>query len=192
LECEKESFELTEDGKIKWMRPLVAHRIEAKGFQVEGTFVALNDPEKIFPNVVISEEKKSGSIVPSIYDVAKDADIFVNGKAAKLSDLKPHMKVFLQMPALKELVVSVAAIGTKVEGVVKAVDADNNTVSVHIPSSQMTAQGVPVAKDAKVVINGTEGNLSDLKTGMRVTLQMSAESEQSYVIGITAGKATER
>ena len=53
----------------------------------------------------------------------------------------------------------------------------------------MTAEGVAVAKDAKVVIDGKEGKLSDLKTGMQVTLQMSAEPDQSVIISIVKDKA---
>jgi hypothetical protein len=75
-----------------------------------------------------------------------------------------------------------------VEGILKAVDAVNSSVSITISSAQLTAEGVAVSKYAKVVIDGKEGKLSDLKTGMRVKLQMSAEPDESVIIGIKKEK----
>jgi hypothetical protein len=110
----------------------------------------------------------------------------IDGKAATFSDLKANMHVTLQMSVLKEgPVVAVTAQGTKVAGIVKIVNPERKTISVHIPSVQMTTEGVPVAMDAKVLIAGREAMLSDLKTGMLVTLQMCAEIDRSEVVGIS-------
>ena len=82
--------------------------------------------------------------------------------------------------------------GPQVRGLVKALDSEKSSISVHIINAQITAEAVPVTNDAKVIIDGKEGKLSDLKAGMQVVLQMSAESEQSLVIGISTEKAAEK
>ena len=60
-------------------------------------------------------------------------------------------------------------------------------MSTHLP-----AEGVAVAKGAKVIINGKDGKLSELQAGMRVTLQMSAEMDRSLIVSITAGQVAKK
>jgi hypothetical protein len=125
--------------------------------------------------------------------------VTINGKAAKFADLKPKMAFFYQRSLLKPselfndrpdignnyLILSIEALGRQVHGEIKAVHFDRHVISVHIPEAQMTADNVAVAKDAKIRIDGQARPLSDVKAGMRVILQMSAETERSFVIGIT-------
>ncbi len=177
----------TDGGEFKWIvQPGgKAIRIEANGEKIDGVIDSMNlDPA----NVTIGLVLKNIALQTTYYAV-KNAGVVINGKNANLADLKPQMPVTLELSALdREMFVGVMASGPKVEGVVKTLDAAKNTISVSILNAHLTAQGVPVAKDAKVVINGTVGKLSDLKAGMRVTLQMSADPDQSLVVGITAGK----
>ena len=51
---------------------------------------------------------------------------------------------------------------------------------------EMKLEGLPVAKDARIVINGKAGKLSDLKAGMRVTLELGTDGQQMVVKGIRA------
>ena len=132
-------------------------------------------------------------------EVTKDVEVEINGRPASFADLKPNMQIRLSTTLHKTsklfgryLVVSIEASGQKVYGVIRAVDADKKTISVFLPYSQMTAQHVPVAAYAKVVIDDMEGRLSDLKTGMEVNLQMSALLDESLVVGITAVKNEEK
>ena len=57
---------------------------------------------------------------------------------------------------------------------------------VHIKNTHLAAEDVSVAKDAPILINGKQARLADLKPGMRVSLQMSAETDKSVVVGIRA------
>jgi RNA polymerase sigma factor (sigma-70 family) len=156
--------------------------IEVKGPQDDGLVEAVDVAKRV---VTIPRFKVSGT-----HKLAADAQVVIDGKAASLANLKPNMHVSLQMSAVKNTPdVAVTASGPKVEGVVKNLNAEKNTIGVSIPSVQVTAECVPVAVDAKVVIDGKQGKLSDLKAGMRVTLQMCAEMEKSLVIGITTGNA---
>ncbi len=132
-------------------------------------------------------------------EVTKDVEVEINGRPAKFADLKPNMQVSLSTTLHKQsklvgryLVVSVEASGQKVYGVIKGVDNDKRTIAVHLPLAQMTAEHVPVATYAKVVIDGNEGKLLDLKTGMEVVLQMSALLDESLVVGIATGMTVER
>ena len=125
-------------------------------------------------------------------EVTEDVEVEINGRPAKFADLKPNMQVRLSTTLHKEsklfgrhLVVSIEASGQKVNGVIRAVDSAKRTIAVHLPYAQMTTEHVPVAAYSKVVIDGKDGKLSDLKAGMRVTLQMSAELDESLIVGIT-------
>jgi len=73
-----------------------------------------------------------------------------------------------------------------IDGVLRAVD--KNTVTVHIPALHLTAERVPVATDAKILVAGAPAKLADLAPGMPVTLHMSAAREESLVVAITAEK----
>jgi len=84
----------------------------------------------------------------------------------------------LRICAGKPVVVRINAAGPKIGGVVKTIDADRRKVSVG-------AAGFTLADHAVVLIDGKLGKLTDLRAGMRVTLQMSAETEPSLVVGIT-------
>jgi RNA polymerase sigma factor (sigma-70 family) len=186
-EVELESLDDSKQGKRKGL----AIRIDATGVQVRGVVQAIN----VGKNTVTIQKIGRGFSGDVIYDdanevqVAKGVSVRINDRTVTLGDLKPNTKVSLQMSAVKELAVGITAYGATVEGVLKAVDTAKNAVSVTIPSAQMTAEDVSVAKNAKVVIDGKEGKLSDLKTGMRVTLQMSAEPDQSVIIAISKVKA---
>jgi RNA polymerase sigma factor (sigma-70 family) len=171
-----------------------AIRLEATGVQVRGRIQAVDVGKHTVATRRISwgfdgevTEAKAVEV-----QVAKDVQVTINDKAARLADLKPDMKVSLQLSAVQELVLAIRAYGAKVDGVLKSVDARNNTLSVTLPSAQMTAEGVAVAREAKVVIDGKEGKLSDLRAGMRVTLHMSAEPAESLIIGVSKEKAADK
>jgi RNA polymerase sigma factor (sigma-70 family) len=167
-----------------------ALRLEATGVLVRGILQTINGGQSTITAKRISSGIGGDFTEDNDIDfkVAKEAEVIIDGKAAKLTDLKSNMKVSLQMSALKELVLGIQAYGATVEGVLKSVDVKKNTVSVHIPSAQMTAAGVAVADDARVVLAGKEGKLSDLKAGMQVTLQMAADPERSLIIAVTVKK----
>jgi len=194
IEWENEAL----DGKIKGGKAI---RIEANGEKIEGVAQAINTNKNTITITRTDHEAKGnvnaihltgtdyhakGNVVQATYVIAKDAEVAINGKKATFSDMKAQMPVSLQMSAVKQaLVVRITALGPKVQGVVKSVNADKRTISVNILGANLIAEAVPVVGDAKVVIDGAVGKLSELKAGMRVTLQMSGEPEQSLVIGIT-------
>jgi Sigma-70, region 4/Domain of unknown function (DUF5666) len=166
-DCLNADFERGADGKA------TAVRIEKVGESLGGVVQAMNEN-----TLTIQSEK---DVVTKTYDIDRGVWVFVNGKKAKLGDVKVKMKVALCIGAGKKAVVRINAAGPKLGGVVKAIDADRRTVS-------LGAERITVADHAVVLIDGKHGKLTDLRPGMRVTLQMSAETEPSLVVGITTVK----
>jgi RNA polymerase sigma factor (sigma-70 family) len=169
-----------------------AIRIDVIGDQIEGVIKSTNIPQN---DVTIARvfEKAKGTTIYSTYEIEKNAKVAINGKESKFADLKHNMQISLQFSVIKKnrLALEITALGPQVEGLVKTVDIKKSSISVHIINAQITAEAVSVTKDAKIIIDGKEGKLSDLKAGMRVTLQMPAELDESLVVGITAGKTAE-
>ena len=168
-----------------------AIRIEVKGRPIKGVLRSINGSKITIITTEITAEGMPGKTIA--HELAKDVEVVINGKAAKCADLKPNMQVLLQMSAIRNAPdIAVTALGPKVEGVMKSVKADKNSISFWITRDHMTAQGVPVASDAKVVIDGKQGKLADLQAGMLVTLRMCAESDKSEVVAISSGKAAKQ
>jgi RNA polymerase sigma factor (sigma-70 family) len=188
VDWEFETTVETKDGstQITMHDPGRAVRIEATGDQLNELIYAVHDK-----SVTFRRNPKDLSL-RSTYEFAKDIEVVIDGKKAKAADLKPQMPVSLRLSAIKKtLVVAITAAGPKVDGILKSANAEKSTISVTIPTAHMTTVDTRVARDAKVTIDGKAFQLADLKAGMRVTLQMSAEPEQSLILGITAEKGQE-
>jgi RNA polymerase sigma factor (sigma-70 family) len=166
-DCLNVDFERGGDGKAK------AVRLEKVGESLGGVVQAMNEN-----TLTIQSEK---DLVRKTYDIDRGVWVFVNGNKAKLGDVKVKMKVALRIGAGKTVVVRIYAAGPKVGGVVKTIDAERGIVS-------LGAQDIKVADHAVVLIDGKPGKLTDLRAGMPVTLQLSAETERSLVVGIMIGK----
>ena len=146
-----------------------AIRIEATDKVIEGTVMGLNES---------TVRLDDGDDAEKRYELDKDAVLIIDGKKAKISDLKAKMKVTLHRWADKPDIVAVVAKGPPVSGIVTAIDV--NRIAVDSGDLQI------VAPDAPVFIDDTKRKLSDLAIGMRATLQMSAETEQRRIVGIAA------
>jgi RNA polymerase sigma factor (sigma-70 family) len=130
--------------------------------------------------------------------VAKNAVIQLNGKNVKLSELKDEMRLSLQMSKDSLTIIGITATSpdTDAQYTVKAVDANNNTISVTIGRDGPVLEGLPVAKDAKIEAEYfdmnkariTEGRkLSDLQAGMPVRLEMGLDGGKLLVKAIQVG-----
>jgi len=116
------------------------------------------------------------------FPVVQGARIVLDGKPAKLADLKEDMEVDLRLTADAETVLKITAEPQLRPAVVKAVDAGANTLTVTDKFGQLTFM---VAQGAKIVIDGKAGTLADLKEGMEVGLRLSADGKT--VVKLTAG-----
>jgi RNA polymerase sigma factor (sigma-70 family) len=62
-----------------------------------------------------------------------------------------------------------------------------DTVKLQVATpSETKLEGLPVAKNARILIKGKPGTLSELKAGMHITLELGIEGERLVVIGIKA------
>lgn len=165
--------------------PHQALRVEATGESVVGTVLARNDD-----SLTIEGELK-GDKFRKTYEV-KTADTYVDSKKVKLAKIKSGMKVTVFVPFGKPGVVNkVDAVGLKKVGVLKAVDPKKPAVRVAFGEPAEGHEEVAIVAEAPVLVDGKKSGLTALAPGMTVTLQMSAEAERGYAVGVvaqTAGK----
>jgi hypothetical protein len=174
--CVDLEFDRTAAGKPR------AVRIEAVGDIIEGIVQAWSEATA---TMTIQSEKHP----KETYKLDKTAKVLIDGKKAKFTDLKTKMKVTLQMSVIKRRVMTIDVKGPKVDGVLKAIDEKKRTLSMTIVGPQEGAEAIAIAEDAPIHIDGKQGKLSDLQTGMPVTVQMSAKTDERVVVGITSRPA---
>ena len=112
------------------------------------------------------------------WDIDKGAEIIVDGKPGKLSDLAEGcmLKVWFSDNAKKRVRALEAegpTVGYRGGQLLSNVDTAKNTIILQ--SGEGTVEGYPVAKDATIIINGKPGKLSDLSTAEKTWLRMSAD-----------------
>jgi hypothetical protein len=83
-------------------------------------------------------------------------------------------------------------VGPKVHGIVVGVDARRHTLTLNVKNTHLSVPDVPVAAQAKITVGGKDATLADLKPGMSVVLQMTAETDRSLIIGISTLKVVRR
>src|SRR5262249_26138230 len=127
------------------------------------------------------------------FDVAADARIVIEqggkdgSKAVKLTDLKEGMHVALRLSQDDKAVAGIRVAAPTANGIVKAVDAAKNRVTITIGAKDNAVDNTyEVGKKAPVLINGKEGKLTDLREGMPVYLLLSPED--GGVVGVRAGE----
>ncbi len=150
-------------------RPL-AVRIEVVGKWIDGLVQAVSAE---------SMTVAANDIDKQSFDLDPHAWVVIDGKKTKLGDIKAKMCVKVKVTDGKPRVVGINATGKKVKGAVKSVDAGKKTIAL-----DGVAEAVTVADAAPILIDGKKGTLTELKTGARVTLQMSALDGPGIVVAI--------
>lgn len=133
--------------------------------------------------------------------IAKDAEVALGAfgdrrglgllKEGKLADLAAGATVSLALSADEKLVESIVAEGPVVRGLLKSVDAANNTLAVSLFADRRREEApeeksYTVAREAEVAIDDgrgrrfslKEGKLADLAAGASVTLRLSVDQKQ--------------
>ncbi len=113
-------------------------------------------------------------------------------KEGKLADVPVGAAVNLRMSVDQRYATLVRAEGPVLPGQIRAVDATAGTVTIARVSrgENLDAKTLPVAKDARIVIDGIEAKLADIKvsdTGPFATLRLSLD--QKTVQSILAGQS---
>ncbi|MCI0464455.1 MAG: sigma-70 family RNA polymerase sigma factor [Gemmataceae bacterium] len=117
------------------------------------------------------------------YAVAKDAKILRDGKEIKLADLKQRARVSLKLSPDQKTALSISVLGQALTAQVKSVDAVKSTVTVTIDNVRKGKfdKTHPVAKDARVTLDGKQAKLADLKEGATLVFTLSAEDNNTVI-----------
>ncbi len=148
------------------------------------------------------------------YEVARDARVSLDDgnskkgpfKESKLADLPVGAAVSVELSLDQKLAVAIHVVGRSISGILKAVDAGKNTITVTVtvgkgePTEERT---FAVAKDARIKIDagksdaGKDAKLADLPVDALVVAKLSADqkaivslsTEGPSVSGVVKGKA---
>lgn len=136
-------LKLSPDGKS-------VRQIRAVGGSVEGKLVGKAGPDSI------TLENKQGEMT---YSLGRDVPISVDEKAGgKLVDLPEGCVASLRLSANKSMVLEIHARGPSYHGIVKAVDADKNTITVLVGSKNGEggeSKEFKTSKDTAVTVRET-------------------------------------
>jgi hypothetical protein len=155
-------------------------QINANGPPVEcdcgGSLVAAVDAEK---GTITFDDRTNPAVAGKTFTVAKDALIVVDGRGGKLSEVPPGAYVNLRLRVDQQTVGTVHANGATFSGAVKAVDAEKYVITVDNVS-------YAVAKDALIVIDGKQGTLAAVPTGVGVHVNLRVDGK---TVGMIQTKA---
>ncbi|MBN9519403.1 sigma-70 family RNA polymerase sigma factor [bacterium] len=128
--------------------------------------------------------KFDGGEKSEVVTVAKDAAVVVDGKAAKLGDLKAGGVVEVERAAEAGPATKVAVTGQRVTSVLSAVDGGTLWLR-----GKPGDRDIPLAAGATVTLNGKAATLADLRVGEPVTVVLTADG--SAARSVTAGAAAQ-
>lgn len=130
-----------------------------------------------------------GHILLEGLSVAKDAKITLDGKPARLGQLRPGLQLTIRFAENGQTIMSIEAAKPQPELRVKAVDADKNTITVTLGPDR-TFKELPVAKDVYIYFyhKGNPGPLKEVEAGMRATIKLVMENGQLIVKDIRVRK----
>ncbi len=137
--------------------------------------------------VTISTLKRGEAPVSKTYTLAKDAKIQRDGKDAAIGDLRKGSQATLKLTADQKTAVSVSVGSQGTSAPLKAIDAAKRTITVTIGTRLVKEDKTfDVAKDAKIMIDGKESGLADLKQGAVVQFFVNDSNTITMVRTATA------
>jgi RNA polymerase sigma factor (sigma-70 family) len=137
-----------------------------------GSMATAVDAEK---NTITFDARGSADVAGKTFRVLSDASVAIDGQPGKLAEVPPGSFVNVTLTVDQQAGRSVAAQGPRVAGVVKAVDAAKNTITVD-DTTYAVAQG------ADVVIAGKRGPLADVPAGTNVSLNLRVDGKTVRMI----------
>jgi hypothetical protein len=139
------------------------------------------------------------------FDVSPDCDVLIDDgkgrllsvKEGKLTDLVPGVMVMGKLSPDQKQIMIVRAEGPRVDGVIKSVDAEKRTLTFEgrkgrgdTPAEE--DKTFTLAKDARILIDGNDSKLSDIKPdgSLAASLKLSLDQKvvQSVAIGTGGGR----
>jgi RNA polymerase sigma factor (sigma-70 family) len=140
---------------------------------------------------------KGDTSIDRTFPVAENVKVSIDGREAKLGDLKAGTRVSIKFGDDRTTAAAIASEGTTLIGELKEVAASHVKVAVKVladrtdkASAKVEEKTLKVAEDIKVAVEGQKkATLSDLKTGSSVAVRMSADGEKAIAITSPAKRA---
>jgi hypothetical protein len=146
-------------------------------------------------NTITVKYKAEGGIQEKTLDLAKRvtvtlADTDAGTKAGKLGDLTEDTLVSLALSLDQKTVHGITAHGPSFTGVLKGVDAGNNTVTVEVKEEGgFVEKTLELTKHAQVVgADGKPVKLSDLPEGSVVAVRRTLDKEKAVAVNVVKTK----
>jgi RNA polymerase sigma factor (sigma-70 family) len=158
---------------------LTARNLQAEGPNLGGCGGSCVSAVNAADNTITFDEKGPADIAGKTFTLAPYAVIQIDGRPGKLAELPTGSYVNITLTVDRQTVRSLGAQGPRATGVVNAVDAANNTISV-------AGTAYSVAKDALVVIDGRTRTLAELQVGTEVHVNLRVDQR---TIGMIQTKA---
>jgi len=156
-----------------------ARQVHVQGPPVQcdcgGSMVKAVDADK---NTITFDDTARAEVAGKTFIVAKDANIVIDGRPGKLAELPTGAYVNLTLSVDQQTARQVRAQGANVNGIVKAVDAEKNTLTVN-------DRTYAVAKDVVIVVEGQRGTLAGLPTGIFVSVTLHVDQQTVGLINQT-------
>ncbi len=117
--------------------------------------------------------------------VAKDAAVVVDGKAAKLADVKAKGVAEVERPGERQPATKVTVTGEKLAGILTNIDKTSISVGQRGTAGTAADRKLVLAPNVVVTLDGKAAKLADLQTADRVTVTLTTDGTAARAI--TAG-----
>jgi hypothetical protein len=156
----------------------------------------------VFSGTVKSVDAAAGAVtitatkgdqkVERTFAVAKNVKVAIDGKEAKLADLKAGTRVSVKLGEDRSTAVAIATENANPDvkkaagasGTLKSVDAAKGTITIAATKRDASIDRTyTIAKNVKVVVDGSEGTLADLKNGFHVNVKLGDDKTTAVAVG---------
>ncbi len=148
--------------------------LSAQGAGIRGTVSAVDAAKNTL--TLMTSASKGEAAEEKTFDVFKDASVRIDGKEGKLADLPTEALVSVKLYGDRKTVGSIQAEGHSTFGIVKAVDAGQNTITLAVGKSG-EERILALSKDAQVIIDGKGGKLADVAVQALVNGKLTADQK---------------
>jgi hypothetical protein len=139
-------------------------------------------------NTITIRVKEEGGLKEKTFDLAKGVSVTLvdtdKNPKGKLKDLIEDTFVVLQFSLDQKTVHAITVHGPSFQGVLKGVDASNNTITVEVKEEGgFVEKTVELTKNAQVSgVDGKPVKLSDLAEGTRVSVRLTVDREKAVAV----------
>jgi RNA polymerase sigma factor (sigma-70 family) len=165
----------------------------------------LDDRRDAAPGKAVTLVATPGTVGPTGFalsglKVAPDAQVTLNGKDARLADLKPGQRIKVRIATDRLLVTAVEAQAPPpvFRYKLKAVDAKRRTLTVENQEKNLVMKDLPIAEQAELMrfvlmadktVHLRDVAQTDLRVGMAVSLELAADEAAGLVVrGLTVAE----